>query len=71
MIEKKVNKLSNNLPHFICQTPLRVSLLGGGADFPKYIQKKPRFILGMGINYSTYLNAYKMPGIITNKSRFQ
>ena len=57
--------------HLIVKTPLRVSLLGGGADFKKYIEKKPRFVLGMGINYYIHLNAYSMPGIFQSKSRFQ
>ena len=58
-------------PHLICKTPLRVSLLGGGADFYKYIKRKPRYVFGMGINYSIHMNAYQMPGIIPKKSRFQ
>lgn len=57
--------------HIIVKTPLRVSLLGGGADFKEYIQKKPRFVLGMGINYYIHMNAYLMPGIFQSKSRFQ
>ena len=61
----------NTSPHLICNTPLRVSLLGGGADFYKYIKKKPRYVFGMGINYSIHMNAYQMPGIIPKKSRFQ
>ncbi len=58
-------------PHLICKTPLRVSFLGGGADFYRYIEKKPRYVFGMGINYSIHMNAYQMPGIITKKNRFQ
>ncbi len=57
--------------HIIVKTPLRVSLLGGGADFEKFINKKPRFLLGMGINYYIHINAYLMPGIFQSKSRFQ
>ena len=57
--------------HIVVKTPLRVSLLGGGADFKAFIKEKPRYVLGMGINYYIHMNAYLMPGIFQSKNRFQ
>ena len=63
--------MDNIQNHLIVKTPLRVSLLGGGADFNKYIKSRSRFLLGMGINYYIHMNSYPMPGIFQSKSRFQ
>ena len=57
--------------HFSSRTPLRISFLGGGADFEQRILKRDRFICGMSINYYTYMNAYLMPSIYKNRIRIQ
>lgn len=40
----------------ISQTPLRISLFGGGTDYPTYFLRKPGATLGMTINKYTYVN---------------
>ena len=61
----------NSFSHLSISTPLRVSLLGGGADFSHYISKKARYIFGMAINKYIHFNAYKMPEVVPKTHRFQ
>lgn len=42
--------------HIISKTPLRVSLFGGGTDYPDYYRRKPGATLGMTINKYTYVS---------------
>ena len=37
------------------KTPLRVSLFGGGTDFPEYFSKKKSIIIGGSINKYIYI----------------
>ncbi len=39
----------------ISKTPFRVSLLGGGTDFPNYYKNKPGKVIGMAINKYCYI----------------
>jgi len=57
--------------HTVVSTPLRVSLLGGGADFAEFTKIRPRYVFGMGINKFIHFNAYPMPEVIPSRHRFQ
>ena len=39
----------------ISKTPLRISLFGGGTDFPEYFNKKKSILIGGSINKNIYL----------------
>ena len=41
--------------HVISQTPLRISLFGGGTDYPAYYQRKPGAVLGFTIDQYIYV----------------
>lgn len=43
----------------IVQTPLRVSFLGGGTDYPEYFEKHGGAVLGTAINKSAFLSVSK------------
>ena len=57
--------------HYSSTTPLRVSLLGGGSDFSKFISIRERYVVGMAINFHININAYRMPQIFPNRIRVQ
>ena len=59
------------MKHTVVATPLRVSLLGGGADFPELIKLRPRNVFGMAINKYIHFNAYPMPEVVPSRHRFQ
>jgi D-glycero-alpha-D-manno-heptose-7-phosphate kinase len=39
----------------VSKTPLRISLFGGGTDFPEYFNNKKTFIVGGSINKYVYI----------------
>ena len=41
----------------ISQTPLRISFLGGGTDYPEYFTKHGGMVLGTAIDKFAYLSA--------------
>jgi D-glycero-alpha-D-manno-heptose-7-phosphate kinase len=41
----------------LVRTPFRVSLFGGGSDYPEYYKKKPGSVLGFSINKYIYLSS--------------
>lgn len=43
-----------------CRTPLRVSLFGGGSDYPEYYRRKPGSVIGFTIDKYIYLSALKL-----------
>jgi D-glycero-alpha-D-manno-heptose-7-phosphate kinase len=43
----------------VSKTPLRVSLFGGGTDFPEYFNRKKAFIIGGTINKYIYISINK------------
>ena len=43
----------------VSKTPLRVSLFGGGTDFPEYFNRKKAFVIGGTINKYIYISVNK------------
>lgn len=47
----------------ISRTPLRVSLFGGGTDYPEYYKERRGAVLGLAIDKYIYIAALKLSGI--------
>ncbi len=54
---------------YISKTPLRVSLFGGGTDFPEYFKNNKGAVLGFAINKYIYTFASKMHPSVASKFR--
>jgi len=48
---------------FISRTPMRVSLFGGGTDYPDYFKERRGAVLGLAIDKYIYIAALKLSGI--------
>lgn len=46
----------------ITRTPLRVSLFGGGTDYPEYYERAPGAVIGMAIDKYIYIAALPLTG---------
>lgn len=46
----------------ITQTPLRVSLFGGGTDYPEYYERRPGAVIGLAIDKYIYIAALPLTG---------
>lgn len=46
----------------ITQTPLRVSLFGGGTDYPEYYERHPGAVIGLAIDKYIYIAALPLTG---------
>lgn len=53
----------------ISRTPFRVSLFGGGTDYPDWIREHGGAVLGMAINKYCYLSVRSLPPFFTHKHR--
>jgi len=53
----------------ICKTPFRVSLFGGGTDFPDYYLKNGGCVIGGAINKFSYVTARYLPNVFDYKHR--
>ena len=53
----------------IVKTPFRISLFGGGSDFPKYYLKKNGCVVGGAINKYCYVTARYLPKVFDYKHR--
>jgi D-glycero-alpha-D-manno-heptose-7-phosphate kinase len=53
----------------ISRTPFRVSLFGGGTDFPSWYRRHGGAVLGMAINKYTYLTVRRLPPFFEHKHR--
>jgi len=53
----------------ISKTPLRVSLFGGGTDYPEYFQYYPGAVLGMAVSLYVYTAALPMVGFADQRYR--
>ncbi|MCD1636961.1 hypothetical protein K7H91_24750 [Martelella mediterranea] len=53
----------------ISKTPLRVSLFGGGTDYPEYFQEFPGAVLGTAIDKFIYIVTLPMAGVAETKYR--
>lgn len=47
---------------YITKTPLRVSLFGGGTDYPEYYERIPGAVVGMAIDKYIYIAALPLTG---------
>ena len=45
----------------VCRSPLRISLFGGGTDYPVYLERFPGAVLGFAINRYIYLQTMPLP----------
>jgi D-glycero-alpha-D-manno-heptose-7-phosphate kinase len=53
----------------ISKTPFRISLIGGGTDFPEYYKKKPGLVIGGTIDKYCYVSARFLPEVFDYKHR--
>src|SRR5215472_5395711 len=53
----------------ISRTPFRVSLFGGGTDYPDWIREHGGAVLGMAINKYCYLSVRSLPPFFEHKHR--
>ena len=53
----------------ISRTPFRVSLFGGGTDYPDWIREHGGAVLGMAINKYCYLTVRSLPPFFEHKHR--
>lgn len=54
----------------ISRTPLRVSFLGGGTDFPSFFNSHTGYVLGTTINKYVYVNILPLPKFAEERYRF-
>jgi len=52
-----------------CRTPLRVSLFGGGTDYPSYFLRKPGSVIGFTIDKYIYASALPLGATVDYKYR--
>tara|TARA_B100000989_G_C19530468_1_gene469439 strand:- start:643 stop:1644 length:1002 start_codon:yes stop_codon:yes gene_type:complete len=55
----------------ICRTPLRVSLFGGGTDFPEWHEENNGLVIGGTINKYNYIHARYLPNIFNFNFRLR
>ena len=53
----------------ISKTPFRISLIGGGTDFPSYYKKSPGLVIGGTIDKYCYVSARYLPNVFNYKHR--
>lgn len=53
----------------ICRTPFRVSLFGGGTDYPAWFEKHGGAVLGFAIDKYCYISARRLPPFFEHKHR--
>src|SRR5258708_5196949 len=51
------------------RTPLRVSLFGGGTDYPGYFRRQPGAVLGFTIDKYIYLSALSLSATVDYRYR--
>ena len=54
----------------ISKTPLRVSFLGGGTDYPSFFNSNEGYVLGTTINKYVYVNILPLPEFAEERYRF-
>jgi D-glycero-alpha-D-manno-heptose-7-phosphate kinase len=57
------------MQYIVSQTPLRISLFGGGTDYPSYYRRKMGATLGMTIDKYTYVNLNTISPFFDHKLR--
>lgn len=53
----------------ICRTPFRVSLFGGGTDYPQWFRKNGGSVLGFAIDKYCYISLRRLPPFFEHKHR--
>ena len=53
----------------ISKTPFRISLIGGGTDFPSYYNHNDGLVIGGTINKYCYVTARFLPDVFNYKHR--
>ncbi len=53
----------------ISKTPFRISLIGGGTDFPSYYKRFPGIVIGGTIDKYCYVSARYLPNVFNYKHR--
>ena len=53
----------------ITSTPFRVSLFGGGTDYPDWFSQNGGAVLGMAINKYCYISLRELPPFFAHKNR--
>ena len=53
----------------ISKTPFRISLIGGGTDFPSYYNNNEGLVIGGTINKYCYVTARFLPNVFNYKHR--
>ena len=53
----------------ISKTPFRISLIGGGTDFPSYYNHNDGLVIGGTINKYCYVTARFLPNVFNYKHR--
>jgi D-glycero-alpha-D-manno-heptose-7-phosphate kinase len=54
----------------VSRTPLRVSFLGGGTDYPSFFNSSEGYVLGTTINKYVYVNILPLPEFAEERYRF-
>ena len=54
---------------FICRTPYRLSLYGGGIDYPSWYEKRDIQVLCAGLDYYCYQTVRELPPFFKHKYR--
>ena len=55
--------------YIVSRTPLRVSLFGGGTDYPSYFERKPGSVLGFAIDKYIYISLLELPAFSSYRFR--
>ena len=53
----------------ICRTPFRISLFGGGSDYPSWYRQHGGCVLGMAINKYCYISVRQLPPFFEHQHR--
>ena len=54
---------------YTSRTPLRISLFGGGTDYPEYFERRPGATLGFAIDKYIYISALPLSAIVEYRYR--
>jgi len=52
-----------------CRTPLRISLLGGGTDYPEYLRRHRGAVIGFTIDKYIYISALSLASVVDYRYR--
>jgi D-glycero-alpha-D-manno-heptose-7-phosphate kinase len=52
-----------------CRTPLRISLFGGGTDYPEYFHRMPGAVIGFAIDKYIYISALSLGAFVDYRYR--